>query len=111
MKLHVMDQFGLYLLLVLTIVIVLLTISTIARYQGKHLIIKDGYILLTSLVLTLLSALHFDIDWDFQGELKDARITKDIFLFMFSLTNLLTAFFIGLTILLRRLKKPTPNNV
>ena len=57
------------------------------------------------LILSLLSTLFFDIDWDFIGENKDGIITGKLFIFLIVFTNLINAIFVAMYWIIDRLIK------
>ncbi len=103
MILNKIDQLGIYLLGVLTIVFIMLAINFIATIANKKTLIKNHQILLFTIIFSLVSILIFKVDWNFEGELKDGRITKELLGLMLILCNLIALLLVGIMQLLNRI--------
>ena len=94
---HIADQFGLYLLSILSVVIVLVSILTFNKFRGRFNRFKSYHIILITLIISSFTFLLFDIDWGQTGEEETMTLSGKFALFMLGLTNLVSITLVGIT--------------
>jgi hypothetical protein len=103
MKLSFMVGFDILSIYLASLLFLELTSLIFVIIKRRH--IKPYYIFSVVLILSLLSTLFLDIDWDFIGENKDGIITGKLFIFLIFFTNLINIAFIAIYWIINRLTK------
>lgn len=96
---HQFDILGLYMLILLFLELVSLIVIKFRKV----------YLFIAVLLISLLSALFFRIDWDFVGENKDSIITGKLFFLIIGITNLISLIMILISTGFRYLRKRMKN--